>query len=57
MSFEVGVVSLGSILCSVEAGKSRVARRVSIEVRSVDLGPSLFPLGSLACMTLVGWMR
>ena len=34
---EVGVVSLGRFLCSVEAGGSSVARRVSVEVRSVVL--------------------
>jgi hypothetical protein len=33
-----------------------VARRVSMEVRSAFLGLVLFPLGSLATMTLVGWM-
>jgi hypothetical protein len=56
MSVEAGVVSLGSFLCSVEAWRSKVARRVFMEVRSADLGPGLFPFGSLANMTLVGWM-
>ena len=42
LSVETGVVSLGSFLCSVETGRSRVARRVSMEVRSADLG-SGFP--------------
>jgi hypothetical protein len=46
MGLEVGVESLGSFMCSIEAGRSRLARRLSIEVRSVVLGPGLFPLGS-----------
>lgn len=56
MSVEAGVVSSGSFLCSVVARRRRVARRVSMEVRSADLGLSLFPFGSLVSMTLVGWM-
>ena len=56
MSAETGVVSLSSFLCSVEARRSRVARRVSMEVRSADLDPVLFPFESLASMTLVGCM-
>ena len=56
MSVEAGVVSLDSFLCSVEAGRGKVARRVSMEVRIVDSGPNLFPFGSLANMTLVAWM-
>jgi hypothetical protein len=51
-----GVVSLGRFLSSVVAGRSRVALRVSKEVRMEVLGPGLSPLGSLAMMTLVGWM-
>ncbi len=50
------VVSLGSFLSSVVAGRSRVALRVSNEVRIEVLGPGLSALGSLAMMTLVGWM-
>ena len=51
-----GVVSLGSFLSSVVAGRSRVALRVSKEVRREVLGPGLSPFGSLAMMTLFGWM-
>ena len=51
-----GVVSLGSFLSSVVAGRSRVALRVSKEVRMEVLGLGLSPLGSLAMMTLVGCM-
>ncbi len=51
-----GVVSLGSFLSSVVAGRSRVALRVTNEVRIEVLGPGFSPLGSLAMMTLVGWM-
>jgi len=56
MSVEVGDGSLGSFLCSLESGSIRVARRVSIGVRSAVLGPGLFPLGSLVIITLVSWM-
>ena len=49
-----GVVSFGSFLSSKVAGRSRVALRVSREVRSEDLGPGLSPFGSLAIITLVG---
>ena len=56
MSVEAGVISLGSFLCSVEAGRSRMARRLSVEVRSADSDPGLIPFESLASMTLVGWM-
>ena len=51
-----GVVSLGSFLCSVVAGRSSVALRVSSEVWRAVLGPSLSPLGSLAMSTFVGEM-
>ena len=51
-----GVVSLGSFLSSVVAGRSRVAQRVSKAVRREVLGPDLSPLGDSAMMTLVGWM-
>ena len=33
-----------------------MARRVSMEVRRAVLGPGLSPFGSLAKMTLVGWV-
>ena len=49
-----GVVSLGSFLCFVVAGRSSVALRVSREVRRAVLGPVLSPFGSLAMSTFVG---
>jgi hypothetical protein len=51
-----GVVSLGSFLCSVVAGRSSVALRVSREVRRAVLGPSLSPFGILAIRAFVGEM-
>ncbi len=51
-----GVVDLGNFLCSVVAGRSSVALRVSTEVRSVVFRPVLSPLESLATMTSVGGM-
>ena len=48
-----GVVSLGSFLCFVVAGRSSVALRVSVEVRREVLGPCLSPFGSLAMITFV----
>ena len=51
-----GVVSLGSFLCSVLEGRSRVARSVSREVRRAVLGPVLSAFGSLAMSTFVGDM-
>ena len=51
-----GVLSLGSFLCSVVAGRSSVALRVSREVRRAVLGPVLSPLGSLVMSTYVGEM-
>ena len=50
------VVSLGSFMYSVVAGRSSVALRVSREVRRAVLGPVLSPLGSLAMSTFVGEM-
>ena len=41
------VVSLGSFLCSVVEGRSKVARRVSSEVRRAVFGPVLSAFGSL----------
>ena len=49
-----GVVSLGSFLSSEMAGRSRVAPRVSREVRREVLGLGVSPFGSLAMVTLVG---
>ena len=51
-----GVVSLGSFLCSVVEGKSRVARSVSREARRAVFGPVLSAFGSLAMSTFVGDM-
>ena len=51
-----GVVSLGRFLSSVVDERSKVALRISKEVRREDLGHCLSPFGNLAIMTLVGWM-
>ena len=51
-----GVLSEGSFLSSVDAGRRRVALRVYREVQREVLGPSLSPFGNLAVITLVGWM-
>ncbi len=51
-----GVLSVGNFLSSVIAGRSRVALRVSSEVRRELLGLGLSPFGSLAMITFVGWM-
>ena len=51
-----GLVSLGSFLCFVVAGRSSVALRMSKEVRRAVLGPVLSPFGSLAMSTFVGGM-
>jgi len=50
------VLGFGSFLCSVVAGRSKVALKVSMAVRSVVFGPGSLPLGSLASITLVGEM-
>ena len=47
------LLGLGSFLCSVVAGRIRVALRMSMAVWSVVFGPGLSPLGSLASMTSV----
>ncbi len=52
-----GEASFGSFICSVVEGRSRVARRVSMEVLSESLLPGLSPLGRRAIITSVGWMR
>ena len=49
-------MSLGSFLCSVKAGRSKVAGRVAMEVHKAVLGPGLSPLGSSAIMALVDWI-
>ena len=51
-----GVVSLGSLLSSEVAGRSRMALRVSRQIRREVLGPIVSPFGSLAMITLVGWI-
>ena len=51
-----GVLSLGNFLCSVFAGSSRVALRVSREVRREVLGPGLSSFSNLTMITLVGWI-
>ena len=56
MSAVFGVGSLGSLRCSVPAGKSRVDRRVSMAIRSCIFGLVLFPWGSLARTASVGCM-
>ena len=48
------VVSLGNFLCSLVAGRSNVARRVSREARRAVLETGLSPLGSLAMSAFVG---
>ena len=51
-----GVVSLGSFLCSVVEGRSRVALKVSREIRRAVFGPVLSAFGSLDSSTFVGEM-
>ncbi len=51
-----GVVSLGSFMCSVVAGSSSVALRVSREVRRAVLGHVLSPFVSLSMSTFVAGM-
>jgi hypothetical protein len=50
------LVSLGSFLSSVVAGRIKVALRVSREVQREVLGPALSPFGNLVMITLVGWI-
>ena len=51
-----GVVSLGSFLCSVVEGRSRVAISVFREVLRAVFGPVLSAFGSLDRSTSVGEM-
>ncbi len=51
-----GVLSVGNFPSSVVAGRSRVALRVSSEVRREVVGPGLSPFSSLAMITFVDWM-
>ena len=53
MVVSCGVRSLGSFLCFVLEGRSRVALRVSREVRRTVFGPVLSASGSLAMSTFV----
>ena len=57
MSVVFGVRSLGSLRCSVPAGRSRGDRRVSMAVRKYFFWLVLLPWGSLARMTSMGRMR
>ena len=50
------VLSLDSFLCSVVAGRTSVALRVSREVRRAVFGPVLSAFGSLAMRAFVGEM-
>ena len=56
MTASRGVVSLRSFRSFVEAERSREALRESKEVQRDVLVPGFSPLGSLAMITLVGWM-
>ncbi len=47
---------LGNFLCCLDAERSNVALRVSMEVRSDAFGPSLSLFDSLARRTLMGWI-
>ena len=51
-----GVVSLGSFLSSGVVGRSKMALRISMEVRREDLGHGLSPFGYRVMITLVGWI-
>jgi hypothetical protein len=50
------VLSEDNFLSSVDAGRSRVALKVSREARREVFGPGLSPFGNLAMIMLVGWM-
>ena len=50
------VVSLGSFMSSVFAGRSKVTLGVSREVRREVLWFGLSPFGNLAMITLMGWI-
>ena len=55
MSVDFGVRSLGSLRCSVSAGRRRTVRRLSMALRSCGFELSLSSWGSLASMASVGW--
>jgi len=48
------VLGFGSFLCSAVAGRSKVALKVFMAVRSDVFGPGVSPLRSLASMMLIG---
>ncbi len=52
----VGSTSFGSFLCSVLAGRRRVALRVLIAVLNCCLGLYLCPFGSFDITAAVGWI-
>ena len=52
----VGSTSFGNFLCSLLAGRRRVALRVFMAVLSCSLGLYLCPLGSFAITAGVGWI-
>ena len=52
----VVAISFGNLLCSVLAGRRRVALRVLMAVLSCSLGLYLCPFGSLAIKAGVGWI-
>ena len=49
-------VSFGNFLCSVFAGRRRVALRVLMDVLSCRSGLYLWPFGSIAITAGVGWI-
>ena len=49
-------MSFGNFLCSVFAGRRRVALRVLMDVLSCSLGLYLCPFGSFAITAVDGWM-
>ena len=49
-------MSFGNFLCSVLAGRRRVALRVLMAVLSCSLGLYLCPFGSFAITAGVGWI-
>ena len=52
----VAAISFGNFLCSVFAGRRRVALRVFMAVLSWSLGLYLCPFGSFAMTAGVGWI-
>ncbi len=56
MVVDVVSMSFGNFLCSVAAGRRRVALRVLMAVFSCSLGLYLCPFGSFAITAGVGWI-